>query len=119
MIYNHCYQYMRSTTPVSLYPAVYYAHLAAARCRAHEGAPASGPPRFGQKHEEYKQDKTLRDGKFGKKLHKDMNEEEKREHDQAIEDQMIAEAAPLVKFGSGAGDNGYAGYELRHSMWYI
>ena len=27
MIYEHCYQYMRSTTSVSMFPAVYYAHL--------------------------------------------------------------------------------------------
>ncbi|ROW02467.1 hypothetical protein VMCG_06148 [Cytospora schulzeri] len=36
MIYHQCYQYMRSTTPVSIHPAIYYAHLAAARARAHE-----------------------------------------------------------------------------------
>ncbi|KAK0725380.1 putative eukaryotic translation initiation factor [Lasiosphaeris hirsuta] len=36
MIYQHCYQYCRSTTPVSLHPAVYYAHLASNRGRAHE-----------------------------------------------------------------------------------
>ncbi|KAH8886492.1 Piwi-domain-containing protein [Thozetella sp. PMI_491] len=35
MIYNQCYQYARSTTPVSLHPAVYYAHLASARAMAH------------------------------------------------------------------------------------
>jgi eukaryotic translation initiation factor 2C len=34
-IFEHSYQYMRSTTPVSLHPAVYYAHLAADRSRAH------------------------------------------------------------------------------------
>lgn len=36
MIYEHCYQYMRSTTSVSMFPAVYYAHLASNRARAHE-----------------------------------------------------------------------------------
>ncbi|KAL8688577.1 MAG: hypothetical protein Q9218_005546 [Villophora microphyllina] len=36
MLYDHSYQYMRSTTPVSLFPAVYYAHLASNRARAHE-----------------------------------------------------------------------------------
>lgn len=34
-IFEHSYQYLRSTTPVSLHPAVYYAHLAADRARAH------------------------------------------------------------------------------------
>ncbi|KAK5661715.1 hypothetical protein OQA88_9815 [Cercophora sp. LCS_1] len=50
MIYTQCYQYMRSTTPVSLHPAVYYAHLAGNRARGHEvdvaqqgaGAPTAG-----------------------------------------------------------------------------
>lgn len=41
MIYHQCYQYARSTTPVSLHPAVYYAHLAGARARSHENAPTS------------------------------------------------------------------------------
>ncbi|KAG5959309.1 hypothetical protein E4U56_005050 [Claviceps arundinis] len=41
MIYQQCYSYARSTTPVSLHPAVYYAHLAAARARAHVNIDAS------------------------------------------------------------------------------
>ena len=41
MIYEHSYQYMRSTTPVSLFPAVYYAHLASNRARSHENIHAS------------------------------------------------------------------------------
>lgn len=40
MIYEHSYQYVRSTTPVSLFPAIYYAHLAAARGIAHIDIPA-------------------------------------------------------------------------------
>jgi eukaryotic translation initiation factor 2C len=36
ILYHQCYQYCRSTTPVSLHPAVYYAHLAGARARHHE-----------------------------------------------------------------------------------
>ncbi|XXH01310.1 hypothetical protein Hte_007667 [Hypoxylon texense] len=38
MIYHQCYQYCRSTTPVSLHPAVYYSHLASNRARAHENS---------------------------------------------------------------------------------
>ncbi|QSZ31113.1 hypothetical protein DSL72_000676 [Monilinia vaccinii-corymbosi] len=49
MVYQHCYQYMRSTTPVSLYPAVYYAHLASNRARAHEAHGHSEGPRGGEK----------------------------------------------------------------------
>ncbi|KAK2609741.1 hypothetical protein N8I77_003228 [Diaporthe amygdali] len=41
MIYQQCYQYIRSTTPVSLHPAIYYAHLASARARAHEAIESS------------------------------------------------------------------------------
>ncbi|KAG4436130.1 hypothetical protein IFR05_008373, partial [Cadophora sp. M221] len=52
MIYQFSYQYMRSTTPVSLFPAIYYAHLASNRARAHESIPASDGPRGGQKFEE-------------------------------------------------------------------
>ena len=45
MIYEASYQYVRSTTPVSLHPAIYYAHLAAARGMSHINAPSksSGP----------------------------------------------------------------------------
>ncbi|KAI9738223.1 MAG: hypothetical protein M1834_008721 [Cirrosporium novae-zelandiae] len=47
MIYEHCYQYIRSTTPVSLFPAVYYAHLASIRSGAHVNTPASSGPTSG------------------------------------------------------------------------
>lgn len=47
MIYEQCYAYVRSTTPVSLHPAVYYAHLASNRARSHEDIPASSGPRSG------------------------------------------------------------------------
>lgn len=35
MIYEHSYQYVRATTPISQHPSLYYAHLAAARATAH------------------------------------------------------------------------------------
>lgn len=44
MIYFQCYQYVRSTTPVSLHPAVYYAHLAGNRGRCHEMVGAAPQP---------------------------------------------------------------------------
>ena len=47
MLYEHCYQYMRSTTSVSLHPAVYYAHLASNRAKAHEDIAASQGPQGG------------------------------------------------------------------------
>jgi len=40
LTYEHSYQYARSTTPVSQFPAVYYAHLASNRARSHENKPA-------------------------------------------------------------------------------
>jgi len=47
MIYEHCYQYMRSTTSVSLHPAVYYAHLASNRAKAHQDIASSEGPQAG------------------------------------------------------------------------
>ena len=47
MIYEHCYQYMRSTTSVSLFPAVYYAHLASNRAAAHMDVHSSEGPQTG------------------------------------------------------------------------
>ena len=51
LIYHQCYTYCRSTTPVSLHPAVYYAHLAGNRARHHERkvAPTPAPPSTNQK----------------------------------------------------------------------
>ncbi|KAI0487057.1 Piwi domain-containing protein [Xylaria cf. heliscus] len=49
MIYEQCYQYARSTTPVSLHPAVYYAHVASNRARAHEHIHASQKEDIGGK----------------------------------------------------------------------
>lgn len=44
MIFEHSFQYMRSTTPVSIIPAIYYAHLASNRAKAHDrvATPSSG-----------------------------------------------------------------------------
>ena len=36
LIYEHSYQYIRATTPVSIFPAVYYAHLASNRAIHHD-----------------------------------------------------------------------------------
>ncbi|KAJ2982189.1 hypothetical protein NUW58_g6496 [Xylaria curta] len=49
MIYQQCYQYARSTTPVSLHPAVYYAHVASTRARSHENIHASQKENIGGK----------------------------------------------------------------------
>lgn len=44
MIYEQCYQYVRSTTSVSVHPAVYYAHLISVRARHHENVMLKGKP---------------------------------------------------------------------------
>jgi eukaryotic translation initiation factor 2C len=36
LIYEHCYQYQRATTPVSQHPAIYYAHIASNRAVPHD-----------------------------------------------------------------------------------
>jgi eukaryotic translation initiation factor 2C len=40
LTFEHCMQYARSTTPVSMIPPVYYAHLASNRAAAHRNEPA-------------------------------------------------------------------------------
>lgn len=44
MIYEQCYQYVRSTTSVSVHPAIYYAHLISVRARHHENVQLKGRP---------------------------------------------------------------------------
>ncbi|KAG6264982.1 hypothetical protein E4U47_006588 [Claviceps purpurea] len=60
MIYQQCYSYARSTTAVSLHPAVYYAHLAGARARAHEDVATSEGFRAGSKGHEMIRDQVAR-----------------------------------------------------------
>lgn len=47
LIYEHCYQYIRATTPISQHPAIYYAHLASNRAIPHDpkwGGSSDGVP---------------------------------------------------------------------------
>ncbi|KAG6027619.1 hypothetical protein E4U41_000880 [Claviceps citrina] len=60
MIYHQCYSYARSTTPVSLHPAVYYAHLAGARARTHENIAMSEGFRAGAKGHEMIRDQVAK-----------------------------------------------------------
>ncbi|ODA75978.1 hypothetical protein RJ55_08619 [Drechmeria coniospora] len=60
MIYHQCYSYARSTTPVSLHPAVYYAHLAGNRARCHENVASSEGFRVGAKGHEMIRDKVAK-----------------------------------------------------------
>lgn len=43
MLYEQSYQYMRSTTPVSIHPAIYYAHIASNRAISHDPKYGSHP----------------------------------------------------------------------------
>jgi eukaryotic translation initiation factor 2C len=130
MIYKHCYQYARSTTPVSLCkysillfssllansgadPAAYYAHLASNRARCHESSAASEGPRGGQKFEEQQQDAGVRarggagaaGGPPGASS-------------QSGSLTGMLDAKPLVPLGSDLKDAA-ALKAIRSSMWYI
>ncbi|TVY30849.1 Protein argonaute [Lachnellula hyalina] len=108
MIYKHCYQYQRSTTPVSLFPAVYYAHLASNRARAHEGKPASEGPRGGQKFEELQQDDAVRRAKGQSTIGGSSRSGDKG-----------SEARPLLPMGELEGADRDRVTRLRTGMWYI
>ncbi|KAH9826384.1 putative argonaute family protein [Teratosphaeria destructans] len=44
LIYEHSYQYMRATTPISQHPAIYYAHLASNRAIPHDPSWSGSTP---------------------------------------------------------------------------
>ena len=108
MIYEQCYSYVRSSTPVSIHPAVYYAHLAAKRAVAHEKGtdPATG----GQPHHsgEIEQAETLLRAReqahqTGKVLSSDAKERLKK--------LTQAEYPPLVAMNND--------HSIRSSMWFV
>ncbi|KAK2609134.1 Protein argonaute [Conoideocrella luteorostrata] len=108
MIYHQCYSYARSTTPVSLHPAVYYAHLAGARARCHENIAASEGPRSGGKGHEMIRDQLAKGLTMGGG------------------DMRGIEAPPLLQLGGRPeGDKPPADGEMRQrdffrgTMWYI
>ncbi|PBP20017.1 eukaryotic translation initiation factor-like protein 2C 2 [Diplocarpon rosae] len=107
MIYQSSYQYMRSTTPVSLFPAVYYAHLASNRARAHAPHPHSDGPTGGQKFEEAQQDAVA----FR------IGDRNTNNGSSQTGTSMPTEAAPLFPLGNM--ENREAMIKIRTSMWYI
>ncbi|KAH6682517.1 Piwi domain-containing protein [Halenospora varia] len=113
MIYRQCYQYMRSTTPVSLYPAVYYAHLASNRARAHESAPASEGPRGGQKFEEARIDAAVR-GNLAQQASRGETSQS------GSQPANPSEAKPLLPLGDPTNNIDVATVtKIRTGMWYI
>lgn len=107
MIYYQCYSYARSTTPVSIHPAVYYAHLAAARARAHENVRSTDGFRAGGKGHEVQMDQAAKGLVTGPTL-------------------RGAEAPPLLALGGITGKEAAAAQGedrqrqlFRSSMWFI
>lgn len=104
MIYWQCYSYARSTTPVSLHPAVYYAHLACNRARAHEREPGGAPDRSGPQG------------------HANVREREARGESG---DATGADAPALIPLGGSPEEGGPQQGEMRQrdffrrTMWYI
>jgi eukaryotic translation initiation factor 2C len=68
MIYHQCYSYARSTTPVSIHPAIYYAHVAGKRARCHEDTATSDGFRAGAKGHEMIRDKIAKGQTIGSSM---------------------------------------------------
>ncbi|OAQ99960.1 hypothetical protein LLEC1_05719 [Akanthomyces lecanii] len=103
MIYHQSYSYARSTTPVSLHPAVYYAHLAGDRARAHENSYSS-------------------DGHQGSKGHEMARDQEAKGH--IAEMPMATDAPKLLPLGGRPGAQPMNGEErqrnfFKSTMWFI
>ncbi|KAF2201527.1 Piwi-domain-containing protein [Delitschia confertaspora ATCC 74209] len=88
-IFEHSFQYCRSTTPVSLHPAVYYAHLAADRSRAHEN---KNPESSGKKPEA-------------------KPEQKKQSTTKSSSSKPLVEIPPLIDINNKLG--------LKNTMWYV
>ncbi|TLD33673.1 hypothetical protein PspLS_00928, partial [Pyricularia sp. CBS 133598] len=97
MLYQQCYQYARSTTPVSLHPAIYYAHLASARGRCHENTASSE-----------KDPKTkAQPGHFAKGGNTESSMT------------RLTESAPLLPCGAHGQAFAVNMEHFKHTMWYI
>ncbi|KAK4203517.1 Piwi domain-containing protein [Triangularia verruculosa] len=107
MIYHQCYQYVRSTTPVSLHPAVYYAHLVSNRARPHEMKLFTDRVPDDVKHGILR----AKEGQFGKKFQK------KDSKSKASTDERNKVCPKLIPLGvnarAGAADTFVAG------MWFV
>ena len=102
ILYHQCYQYCRSTTPVSLHPAVYYAHLAGTRSRHHENMATSD-----QVPETSKYLVLQRPGPMAK-------------HDAStVSSHKDAMSPPLMKPGHGGGAKPDAVETFNKVMWWV
>ncbi|KAF2459512.1 Piwi domain-containing protein [Lineolata rhizophorae] len=100
MVFEHSFQYCRATTPVSLHPAIYYAHLASNRAKSHENKStiSSG-----------KENKPAKIGPDGKPI---MDEHGKKVVDDSSS--MSGMPAPLLQMYH---EKGYR--KLDWAMWYV
>lgn len=112
LIYQHCYQYMRSTTPISLFPAVYYAHLASKRAACHDPTPSSKGPQGGQKFE----DKRLESAAASQQARIRGGSAPSNSQSGT---QQPTEAKPLLPLGNMDGGGMDAAIKIRSGMWYI
>lgn len=108
MLYHQCYQYVRSTTPVSLHPAVYYAHLISARARCHEAVSSS------KKDPLMVYSKGAGDGKSALSKSDKPGAETDRNTD--MRGQMAPELMPFNVDNQGTPANTEF---IKHTMWYI
>jgi len=108
MIYEQCYTYARATTPVSIHPAIYYAHLAGNRARVHENVSTTEGPRTGPKAVEHS-------------IHKQANADDYDFENPASSDMKKTEPQALLALG-GANPNDAAIKNrnfFRQTMWFI
>ncbi len=106
MIYEHSYHYARSTTPVSLFPAVYYAHLASNRAKAHEQAPDSSKDR-----KDAKDDKPPGSARAESERAKKAKDAKEKGQTGTSSEKVSTEYKPLMNMHPQMG--------IDYSMWYI
>lgn len=97
MCYDNSYQYCRATTPISLPPAVYYAHLASNRANAHIQTPVTATSKK----------------EAGAKKEADPKKEAgpKKEATSSSSDKSYVDVADLAKMPTAAG--------IQVAMWYV
>ena len=112
MLYEHCYQYMRSTTPVSVHPAVYYAHLASNRAKAHEDLSALTPRKTS---EEERRRKHLRGIAEARLVSEWRGDGEPAEAFRKLQEEVVGKSdyKPLLPLWDGYSSR------IKWDMWYI
>jgi eukaryotic translation initiation factor 2C len=103
-IFEHSFQYMRSTTPVSIFPAIYYAHLASNRGKCHEQKAAV---RSGKKEAA----ERIADGEDPDKVAGEMYDKRQKEQRGSTSDGKPLEFPPLMPMPDTN--------RINDTMWYI